>query len=65
MVSKITPEQAGVSSRNVAKFINTLEKMGLNTHGVLLMRGNNIFAEYYWEPFTADFCHRMYSQTKS
>lgn len=65
MFSKITPEQAGISSRNVAKFINTLEKRGLNTHGVLLMRGNNIFAEYYWEPFNKDFCHRMYSQTKS
>ena len=65
MFSKITPEQAGISSRNVAKFVNCLEKRGLNTHGILLMRGDNIFAEYYWKPFHQDFCHRMYSQTKS
>lgn len=65
MFSKITPEQAGISSRKIAAFIRLLEKCDFNTHGVLLMRGNQIFAEYYWAPFTKDTCHRMYSQTKS
>lgn len=65
MFSKITPEQAGISSRKIAAFIRLLEKCDFNTHGVLLMRGSQIFAEYYWAPFTKDTCHRMYSQTKS
>lgn len=65
MFNKITPEKAGISSRNVAKFINHLERRGVVTHGILLMKGDDIFAEYYWEPFGPDFCHRMYSQTKS
>jgi len=65
MLEKISPEKAGISSKNVYKFIKTLEKRGLAMHSVLLMRGNNIFAEYYWKPFHKDFCHRMYSQTKS
>ena len=65
MFSKITPEQAGISSRKIAAFIRLLEKCDFNTHGVLLMRGNKIFAEYYWAPFIKDTCHRMYSQTKS
>ena len=34
-------------------------------HSVLMMRGDDIFAEAYWKPFHRDFCHRMYSQTKS
>lgn len=65
MFRTITPEQAGISSALVEKFIHTLNKRGLAMHSVLLMRGEEIFAEYYWKPFDKDFCHRMYSQTKS
>ena len=65
MFEKTTPEKAGISSQNVYKFIKTLEKRGLAMHSVLMMRGDKIFAEYYWHPFNKDFCHRMYSQTKS
>ena len=65
MFGKITPEAAGISSRHLTKFIKTLERRGLVMHSVLLMRGNDIFGEYYWKPFDEDFCHRMYSETKS
>ena len=65
MFEKITPEQAGISSNRVADFISVLERRGLATHSVLMMKGDKIFAEYYWAPFHKDFCHRMYSQTKS
>lgn len=65
MFNKITPEQAGISSAAVAKFIRKLEERGLHTHGILLMHGDDIFAECYWAPFTKDTIHRMYSQTKS
>ena len=65
MFNKITPEQAGISSKYVKKFVETLNRRGLVTHSVLMMKGNDIFAEYYWAPFTKDTCHRMYSETKS
>ena len=65
MFEKITPEQAGISSKNVTAFIKKLEKRGSSTHGVLFMKGDKIFAEAYWKPFHQDFCHRQYSQTKS
>lgn len=65
MFRTITPEQAGISSALVEKFIRTLNRRGLAMHSVLLMRGEDIFAEYYWKPFDRDFCHRMYSETKS
>ena len=65
MFEIITPEKAGISSLTVKKFLETLERRGLVMHSVLLMRGDNIFSENYWAPFDKDFCHRMYSQTKS
>ncbi len=64
MFEKITPEQAGISSKNVTKFIKILEKRGAKTHGFLFMRGDKIFAEGYWKPFHKNFNHRQYSQTK-
>ncbi|MBE6778757.1 MAG: serine hydrolase [Ruminococcaceae bacterium] len=65
LFNKITPEQAGISSRHVTRFIKTLDRWGLVNHGVVLMKGNDIFAEYYWDPYDKDTVHRMYSQTKS
>ena len=65
MFEKITPEQAGISSSRVADFISVLERRGFATHSLLMMKGDKLFAEYYWSPFNKDFCHRMYSQTKS
>lgn len=65
MFNVITPEQAGISSRAVSKFIRKLEERGLYTHGVLMMRGDDIFSEFYYAPYHRDSIHRMYSQTKS
>lgn len=65
MFEKITPEQAGISSKQIRKFIEILEKRGACTHGILFMKGDKIFAEGYWKPFHKDFNHRMYSETKS
>jgi len=65
MFETITPEKAGISSRVVADFIDALENCGAHTHGFLFMRDCKIFAEGYYKPFDKDFCHRMYSQTKS
>lgn len=65
MFEKITPEQAGVSSDQVTKFIKAIKARQFFTHGILMMKDGKIFAEEYWKPFHKDFCHRMYSQTKS
>ena len=65
MFDLITPEEAGIGSRQVERMISYLERNGYVLHSLLLMKGDSVFGEYYWEPFTADFCHRMYSETKS
>ncbi|MBQ3149895.1 MAG: serine hydrolase [Clostridia bacterium] len=65
MFEKITPETAGLPSDNIRQFIDMLNNGGCVTHDILLMKGDKIFAEYYWKPFNKDFLHRQYSQTKS
>ena len=65
MFKHASPEECGVSSKNVKKYVCLLEKYGLSTHDVIMARGNKIFFEQYWEPFKADMPHRLYSVTKS
>ena len=65
MFERITPEEAGISSRKITEFINKLNYRGASTHGLLFMKGDKIFTEAYWAPFNKDFHHRMYSETKS
>ncbi len=59
------PEQMGISSANIKAYIDMLEQYELSTHGIIMARGNHIFYEQYWEPFTSGYAHRMYSVTKS
>ena len=61
----IKPEQAGISSVNIKKFIDALEEYQLSTHDVIIARGDDILFEKYWTPFHQNFLHRMYSVSKS
>lgn len=65
MFKKATPEEVGLPSSEVSRFINYLNDNSHATHSLLLIRDDKIFTEAYWKPFDKDFCHRQYSQTKS
>ena len=62
---KCTPEQAGIQSKYVRRFYEFLDKCNLSTHSVIMARGERIFSECYYAPFTKDFLHRMYSVSKT
>ena len=59
------PEECGISSANIEKFIRSIEDRGLYTHNVLIAKGDDVIFEKYWEPFDEKFLHRQYSVTKS
>lgn len=59
------PEELGISSENILKYIKKLEEKRLIMHDVLIMRHGKLLCEAYWKPFHKDFLHRMYSVTKS
>lgn len=61
----VTPEAAGIPSVAVTEFIDRLEDKTLPMHSILLLKGDQIAAEAYWQPFDATFRHRMYSTSKS
>ena len=52
-------------SNAIERYLRRLDDAGLSTHNVLIARGDDILFEKYYPPFTADFLHREYSQSKS
>ena len=65
MFRTVSPESVGISSKEVLKFIQTLDRYHFCTHSFIMARGMDIFAEGYYAPFHKDFKHRMYSVSKS
>lgn len=64
MFENVTPESVGLDSKWIYKYVKGLNE-GAHMHSVLIARGDKILYEAYWKPFDKDFCHRMYSVTKS
>lgn len=60
-----TPENAGIPSAAVERFIDRLEDSRLCMHDFIMVKDGGILAEGYWKPFHAQRKHRMYSVSKS
>lgn len=59
------PEEVGIPSSAVHRFINRLENKQICMHSFMLIRNGKIAAEGYWSPFNKERKHRMYSISKS
>lgn len=64
-LSRITPEEGGLSSRVLSHFLQVLTEHRINLHSLLLLRHGKVLFETYWKPYTAQTLHRMYSVSKS
>lgn len=52
-------------ARAVLRFLDCLAERGVNMHGFHLAQHGQTVAEGYWQPFTRDTPHRMFSVGKS
>ena len=59
------PENLGIPSEAITKFVEHLEGRKICLHSFMLMRRGEIAAEGYYPPFGPDTLHRMYSQSKT
>ena len=65
LFEKKNPEECGIPAEAVRAMEARMERLGIRMHGYLLLKGKNILAERYWEPYNQYTNHRMYSVTKS
>lgn len=59
------PEQEGVKSKHILKFIERLKERKTNLHAFMMVRNGKILTEAYYKPFNKDFKHRLYSSSKT
>ena len=60
-----TPEQAGIPSIAVQRFLKRIEDSRLCMHSFIMVKDGGVLAEGYWKPFHQARKHRMYSASKS
>ena len=61
----VDPDVAGVPSGAVLRVLSRIADRGLNTHSLLISHRGILAFEGYWEPYTPQTSHRLYSASKS
>lgn len=59
------PESAGISSAGVLRFLDALEKKGLQEHAVCVIRHGKVVLQYAWAPYREDEPHMLFSMSKA
>ena len=59
------PEEVGVSSREIAQFLQEMQEFGMRFHSFMVIRHGKVAAECYRAPYDAETPHQMYSVSKS
>lgn len=61
----VTPEEVGVDSKAITDFINEINEKGLALQSFTVVRHDKVCAQGFFEPYSADMPHVMYSMSKS
>ena len=64
-LERVTPESAGISSRDIYKLIDDLENSGTEMHGIIILRHGKTVAEGWWRPYAPGIIHGSQSLTKT
>jgi CubicO group peptidase (beta-lactamase class C family) len=62
---RCTPEEAGISSRQIKDCITALDHDLTTIHGFMAARHGNVFAECWWAPYSSELVHCNHSIGKS
>ena len=60
-----SPEEVGLDSARISKFIERLKERKVNLHSFMIVRKGKVLTEAYYKPFDKDFMHRLYSSSKT
>jgi CubicO group peptidase (beta-lactamase class C family) len=59
------PEDQGVSSKGIIRFLDAAAKSKCEFHSFILLRHGKIVAQGWWNPYRPDLRHSLYSCSKS
>ncbi len=64
-LSLSVPEKQGVSSEGISNFLDAAAKSKTEFHSFMMLRHGKVVAQGWWNPYSADLKHTMYSCSKS
>ncbi len=59
------PAKEGVSSSAIIQFLDSLEQTDHEMHSLMVLKNGNVVAEGWWDPYSPEIKHTMYSVSKS
>ncbi len=62
---RTTPESQGVSSKGITDFLNAIDTGKVEFHSFMFLRHGKVIAEGWWQPYSAESKHIMYSASKT
>ncbi|MDP4164191.1 MAG: serine hydrolase [Bacillota bacterium] len=64
-LSRSTPEEQGVSSMAISRFLDHIKEQEQELHSLMIMRHGHVITEGWWHPYQSDREHMLFSLTKS
>ena len=62
---RTSPENQGIPSSAVLRFVEALERQANEMHSFMLLRHGNVVAEGWWAPYRSEHPHLLFSLSKS
>ena len=64
-LSRSTPEAQGIPSTAISNFLSAAKQEKLELHSLMLVRHGQVVTEGWWQPYSSDKIHLLYSLSKS
>ena len=62
---RTSPENQGIPSPAVLRFVEALERQVNEMHSFMLLRHGSVVAEGWWAPYRSEYPHQLFSLSKS
>lgn len=60
-----TPSAAGIDAAGISRFLDRMQREGLELHSIMIARHGDVVAQGWWQPYRADQVNLVYSLSKA
>ncbi|MCW3117685.1 MAG: hypothetical protein JWM28_1767 [Chitinophagaceae bacterium] len=65
VLPRSTPEQQGISSAGISRFLDAIKGSGQEFHSLMILRHGHVVTEGWWAPYSSEHRQQLYSLSKS
>lgn len=64
-LERVAPEAVGIPSESIQEFLRRAKEIGVEMHGLMVLRHGKVCAEGWWEPYGPGYKHILFSLSKT